>query len=409
MAVNVNRSITDPFYRYKMPKLLAKVEGKGNGIKTVITNMTEIAKSLERPAMYPTKFFGCELGAQTNFDSKNERYIVNGEHDANRLQDLLDGFIKKFVLCPACDNPETTLSVRRNQIHSKCKACGHSHVIDSRHKLSSYIVKNPPKIEIDFSKAKQKEVIRNEDDDFDRSSDDIEDDDDWAPAPINDSGKLTAGIGKLVIDKDLEKSENERLDMLEKFFIDARDGNKIGDGRALIDEAERLDVKHKGVIVLALTLLTENILKAKEIHQYRLPLIRFTFKDKKGQRSLLGAVEKLIAKQEKELLPFSAHIVKNLYDEDILEEDAILAWAEKPSSKYTSKTQAKKIVEKCEKFLTWLKEAEEEDDDEEEEEDEEVSFDHRNGGSMPKVEAVASKEDIKVKTDDGHEIDIDDI
>jgi translation initiation factor 2 beta subunit (eIF-2beta)/eIF-5 len=57
----------------------------------------------------PTKYFGCELGAQTNFDLKNERYIVNGEHDANRLQDILDGFIRKFVLCTACDNPETTL------------------------------------------------------------------------------------------------------------------------------------------------------------------------------------------------------------------------------------------------------------------------------------------------------------
>lgn len=57
----------------------------------------------------PTKYFGCELGAQTNFDAKNERYIVNGEHDANRLQDLLDGFIKKFVLCKECQNPETAL------------------------------------------------------------------------------------------------------------------------------------------------------------------------------------------------------------------------------------------------------------------------------------------------------------
>jgi len=111
-----------------MPRLLAKVEGKGNGIKTVIANMSEIAKALSRPptcklslfhfptsashnAIYldPTKYFGCELGAQTNFDLKNERYIVNGEHDANKLQDILDGFIKKFVLCPACDNPETVL------------------------------------------------------------------------------------------------------------------------------------------------------------------------------------------------------------------------------------------------------------------------------------------------------------
>ena len=71
MALNVNRAVADPFYRYKMPKLSAKVEGKGNGIKTVISNMSEIAKALERPPMYPTKYFGCELGAQTNFDAKN--------------------------------------------------------------------------------------------------------------------------------------------------------------------------------------------------------------------------------------------------------------------------------------------------------------------------------------------------
>jgi len=57
----------------------------------------------------PTKYFGCELGAQTQFDSKNDRYIVNGSHTPDKLQDLLDGFIRKFVLCPDCDNPETNL------------------------------------------------------------------------------------------------------------------------------------------------------------------------------------------------------------------------------------------------------------------------------------------------------------
>ena len=57
----------------------------------------------------PCKFFGCELGAQVQFDSKNERYIVNGSHDAPKLQELLFNFIKKFVLCQGCDNPETKL------------------------------------------------------------------------------------------------------------------------------------------------------------------------------------------------------------------------------------------------------------------------------------------------------------
>uniref|UniRef100_A0AAZ3P2K0 Eukaryotic translation initiation factor 5 n=1 Tax=Oncorhynchus tshawytscha TaxID=74940 RepID=A0AAZ3P2K0_ONCTS len=101
MSVNVNRSVLDQFYRYKMPRIIAKVEGKGNGIKTVIVNMTDVAKSLNRPPTYPTKFFGCELGAQTQFDAKNDRFIVNGSHEANKLQDMLDGFIPLSLVCAA--------------------------------------------------------------------------------------------------------------------------------------------------------------------------------------------------------------------------------------------------------------------------------------------------------------------
>lgn len=65
----------------------------------------------------PTKFFGCELGAQTQFDIKNDRFIVNGAHEAGKLQQMLDIFIKKFVLCPGCDNPETVLTVYFLIIH----------------------------------------------------------------------------------------------------------------------------------------------------------------------------------------------------------------------------------------------------------------------------------------------------
>lgn len=95
----------------------------------------------------PTKFFGCELGAQTSFDEKGDRYIVNGAHDATRLRELLDSFIDKFVLCASCKNPETDLIVdpRTEIISRDCKACGARTDVDMRHKLTTFIIKNPPK------------------------------------------------------------------------------------------------------------------------------------------------------------------------------------------------------------------------------------------------------------------------
>lgn len=41
------------------------------------------------------KFYGCELGAQTNFDKNTGTSIVNGAHDTKKLCELLEQFIKK--------------------------------------------------------------------------------------------------------------------------------------------------------------------------------------------------------------------------------------------------------------------------------------------------------------------------
>ena len=47
--LNIPSYIEDPSYRYKMPRMILKIEGKGNGIKTNVVNMQDVSKALRVP------------------------------------------------------------------------------------------------------------------------------------------------------------------------------------------------------------------------------------------------------------------------------------------------------------------------------------------------------------------------
>lgn len=74
MALNIDGS-SDPSYRYRMPRILGKVEGRGNGIKTALPNVVAVSKALKRPPDQITKFFGCELGALSKYDEEVSRTV----------------------------------------------------------------------------------------------------------------------------------------------------------------------------------------------------------------------------------------------------------------------------------------------------------------------------------------------
>jgi len=433
MALNVNRNVQDSFYRYKMPRLVAKVEGKGNGIKTVIVNMVDVARALYRPPTYVTKYFGCELGAQTQFDIKAERYIVNGCHDGAKLQDMLDGFIKRFVLCEKCDNPETVLKVKKNLIGASCKACGHQYVLDMRHKLTTFIVKNPPEKEIDSQgssltekkdRKKEKENKNGKkDSDDNENGDDYDDDEgDWGE-DVSDEAvtkrmkELSGGLGGLVIDNDLEKSEEERINIFYKFVVIKKNAIPINTGagaKEVLAEADRLEVRDKAPIVLCELLFNAMMIKERQIEKYANLLLRFTHENQKAQKYLIGGVEKTIKVHEATLMNKVPHIFKIFYEEDILEEEVLFEWAKKISKKYVSKEIAQKIHDKAAPFIKWLKEAEEESDSEDSD-GVEVDFDNRAHISKIKetsaepVEVSAPKVDEKEDEDDEDDVDIDNI
>jgi len=433
MALNVNRNVQDSFYRYKMPRLVAKVEGKGNGIKTVIVNMVDVARALSRPPTYVTKYFGCELGAQTQFDIKAERYIVNGCHDGAKLQDMLDGFIKRFILCEQCDNPETVLKVRKNMIGASCKACGHQYVLDMRHKLTTFIVKNPPEKEIDSQgksltekkdrKKEKQDKNGKKDSDDNENWDDYDDDEaDWGE-DVSDEAvtkrmkELSGGLGGLVIDNDLEKSEEERINIFYKFVVIKKNAIPINQGvgaKEVIAEADRLEVRDKAPIVLCELLFDAGMIKEKQIEKYANLMLRFTHENQKAQKYLIGGVEKTIKVHEAVLMNKVPHIFKMFYEEDILDEEVLFEWAKKISKKYVSKETAQKIHDKAAPFIKWLKEAEEESDSEDSD-GVEVDFDNRAHISKIKetsaepTKASSPEADGKGEDEEDDDVDIDNI
>jgi translation initiation factor 5 len=150
--------VDDPEYRYKMPAVFGKIEGSGNGIKTAIPNISDLADSLHRQPGEVNKFFGTELGAQTRYSADTDRAIVNGAHTDATLQELVHRYIEKFVLCPNCRLPETDYRVKNEMISHKCKACGAKETVDMQHKLCNYILAENKKTKKEGKKDKDKKV-----------------------------------------------------------------------------------------------------------------------------------------------------------------------------------------------------------------------------------------------------------
>jgi len=139
--ININREeILDPHYRYKMPKVSLKIEGRQKN--TVVGNLEDIAKSLERDEKEILKYIGYAICSQAKM--KKDKAIINGQHQQNTVQNIIYDYIDHFVLCKNCVNPETGyhLNIRKsgNKLKMRCKACSKKSKI-GEHKLVKYIVK----------------------------------------------------------------------------------------------------------------------------------------------------------------------------------------------------------------------------------------------------------------------------
>jgi translation initiation factor 5 len=426
-TINIRRDVTDPFYRYKMERLQSKIEGKGNGIKTVVPNLPSVSASLARPPAYLIKYFGFELGAQTNTNPKDDRWIINGAHDAGKLQDSLDGFISRFVLCRSCKNPETEIHIKDGRILLDCKACGQRTNVDIRHKLSGFILKNEPK---GGKKTKKEKMTRRErakaeshengsanggsphdsnsdngnadDGDFELEAGSDDEftkqitadakvigtdtngnakEEEWA---VDTSAEAVAARAKelptdlkrsLAFDEDEEGEENGTnvYDQLGTWIIDetkAKDSVSKVDDVDIYKKAKELGIesKHKTLTVLAQTIFDENIVKQIPA---RAGMLKTMIGDsEKHMKAFLGGTERFVGNDHPELIPQVPAILMLYYQHDLLSEEVAKGWGQKASKKYVDIATSRKVRQAAEKFLQWLDEAESDEDDDDESDEE---------------------------------------
>ncbi|KAJ5888658.1 hypothetical protein N7495_008699 [Penicillium taxi] len=413
-TVNIRRDVADPFYRYKMERLQSKIEGKGNGIKTVIVNLNSVAQSLSRPPAYLIKYFGFELGAQANAKPTDERWIVNGAHDAAKLQDYLDGFISKFVLCKKCKNPETDVIIGDEKITLDCKACGQRCDVDPRLKLSTFIVRNNPKGGKNKKDKKARREAKNakangdneaspgdsnvsengengdEDDAPDAGSDDeltrrikaeakaiaVEKeikDDEWAVDVSEEAVKarakdLPTDLQRSLVLEDAEEDGAQPLEQLGSWIVDT--ASKKGGVTNVTDveiykKAKELGIegKSKTVAVLAQSIFDEKIVKQIED---RAPLLKKMISSDRHEKAFLGGFERFVGQDHPALITQVPAILLAYYQNEVLSEEALKTWGAKASKRYVDISISKKVHKAAQPFLEWLENAESEDESEEE-------------------------------------------
>eukprot|EP00825_Cyclidium_porcatum_P044486 TRINITY_DN6543_c0_g1_i4.p1 TRINITY_DN6543_c0_g1~~TRINITY_DN6543_c0_g1_i4.p1 ORF type:complete len:433 (-),score=67.50 TRINITY_DN6543_c0_g1_i4:242-1540(-) len=354
--VNIPSYIEDINYRYQMPKIQFKIEGKGNGIRTNVINMFDIAKALRVNTDYPLKFMGIELGSQIYYKERGNDVttIINGQFQEKDLIRTLDKFIDKYVLCPGCKQPEMLLRIKNKMVCGKCDGCGNRPVLDNGHSLAKYIIKNPPKTTGILDKNAQSEEKK----DIKRQA---------KPQPVQSQTKQhVTSEAKLKPDQLKKYAEAQRESYQQNFKFD-KDNQIVDFDKSLQQYIQDLyqqnidqSLTDKKFFILFNSMFTINI--AHEIKQNAriLSEIIRRLDVKNSNQEIMMNLQYFLLEQNKsqDYSQYIATILKLFYDEDLLEEEYLLKWNLESQVKKNhflyDEERNRKFINESAQFIKWL-------------------------------------------------------
>lgn len=104
--------------RFQIPKVISDTQGN----RTIIRNFSEIAQVLRREQNHLSKYLLKELAVPGNI--QGNFLILQGKFSKDILQKKIESYVKEFVYCKVCGEPDTKLIREDRLMFLKCEACG---------------------------------------------------------------------------------------------------------------------------------------------------------------------------------------------------------------------------------------------------------------------------------------------
>jgi len=333
-----------------------------------LVNILDVAKDMQVPPSYVGTFMGYEIGAQAKWDPKKperQQAFLSGEHDPKDLSKIALQFIVEVILCPNCGLPEIVCEVDEGKVKGRCRACGGFEVLKiSNEKFKRYILNHPPSTKggsfsgnknIDKKEAAVKNKVLKEQE---------KEKEQQQKEEPKSSKKERSELKEDEIVWYSDTSDEAARARREAMLPDAKQKKTSVDIKEALGSAEKLqELKTSAglsdadfVSAIFDALISKDAPNLSVLVQQK-EVIGKAIASNEAQLSLLRNIEKFIGETQPSLANKTAHIIKDLYDAEILEEETIFAW-------YDDKAKAiPKVREQAAPIIKWLKEAEEESDE----------------------------------------------
>ncbi|MDP7505825.1 MAG: translation initiation factor IF-2 subunit beta [Candidatus Woesearchaeota archaeon] len=104
--------------RFEVPKVKGHIQGN----KTIISNFYQIASVIGREPEHILKIISKELA--TPGELKKKALIIGTKTSASRINEKINNYVNKYVLCKECGKPDTKLTKDGDITFLKCMVCG---------------------------------------------------------------------------------------------------------------------------------------------------------------------------------------------------------------------------------------------------------------------------------------------